>query len=231
MIEAHGLSRRFGSHFALRNLDLVLLAGERVVLLGPNGSGKTTLLRILGMALAPTAGVLHVAGQPVGKNTDLRRMVGLVAHRTGLYDDLTPRENLRFYARLYAVPEPEQRIGTVLEDLGLAAVGDQPVRTLSRGMQQRAALARAILHDPQVLLLDEPETGLDADAQEWLGSLVDRWAALGRAVLMTTHRLDWASRIADRVLMLKAGTMAQAELPTDAAGLAQAYLRSLGELP
>lgn len=211
-------------------MDLALLPGERVVLLGPNGSGKTTLIRILGLALAPSSGVLVVNGVPAGGNgAAARRLLGLVAHRTGLYDDLTPRENLSFYGRLYELDGAQQRIGQVLDDLGLSVVADRPVRTLSRGMQQRAGLARAILHDPLVLLLDEPETGLDAEAQEWLAHLVDGWAAMQRSVLVATHRLDWAGRVADRAVVLKGGVV-ETELSGGGAGLASAYLAALGEV-
>lgn len=197
-------------------------------MLGPNGSGKTTLIRVLALALAPSAGNLEVNGVSTTRDARAaRRAIGLVGHRTGLYEDLTPRENLRFYARLYGVSAAEQRIGEVLGELGLTRVADQTVRTLSRGTQQRAAVARAILHDPQVLLLDEPETGLDADAQEGLAALIGRWTELGRAVLVATHRLDWAGRLADRALVLKEGAI-QAELRPKGEGLAQAYLQALG---
>jgi heme exporter protein A len=182
------------------------------------------------MVLAPTNGTLRLAGESAERPArSARRRVGLVLHRTGLYENLTARENLRFYGRLYEIEELDRRIAAALDELGLSQAGDQLVRTLSRGMQQRAALARAILHDPQVLLLDEPETGLDASAQGWLGSLVSRWSELGRSTVITTHRLDWAEQVADRALMLRSGTL-QPELPVGP-GLRTSYMQALGELP
>lgn len=207
-IEASGLARRYGATLALHGVDLQIRRGERVALLGPNGAGKTTLIRILALSLAPTAGSVRlqgveVAADPVGA----RRQVGLVGHRAGLYEDLSARENLRLYGRLYGVGPLEARIQEVLEEVEVEGVADRPVRTLSRGLLQRVSLARAILHDPPVLLMDEPETGLDRDAQEWLAALVLRWAALERCVLFATHRLDWAARVAERAVVLNAGAI------------------------
>jgi heme exporter protein A len=224
LLQASGLARRFGRSVAVRDVDLELLEGERVVLLGPNGSGKTTLIRLLGLVLPPTAGAITVNGTAVRRDTAAaaRRAIGLVAHRTGLYEDLTARENLRFYGRLYGVPEIENRVSAVLDDVGLGPHANEPVRVLSRGMQQRAALARAILHEPAVLLMDEPETGLDIAAQEWLGDLCKRWARADRAVLVATHHLEWAAAVADRALVLRENRLVR-ELVAPGADLPTAY--------
>jgi heme ABC exporter ATP-binding subunit CcmA len=229
LLEAHGLSRRFGRQAALADVSISLRAGERVALLGPNGSGKTTLIRILGFSLSPTTGSVTLPNQngELGSSA-ARRQIGLVAHRTGLYDELSVADNLRFFARLYGLSSVERRISECAVDLGLTKVLTSSLRTLSRGMQQRAALARAILHEPRILLLDEPETGLDAEAQEWLSALLDRWIASGRTALVATHRLEWAGKLADRAVVLKAGRV-QAELQVQGPALARAYLDAVGE--
>jgi ABC-type multidrug transport system ATPase subunit len=138
-------------------------------------------------------------------------MVGVLSHQTYLYAGLTARENLRFYARLYRLPDAEARITAVLERVGLDGRADDRVGTLSRGLAQRASLARAILHEPRLLLLDEPETGLDDQAQRMLADLIDEWAALGRSLLLTSHRLDWAKALTDRLVVLDRGAIVQAD--------------------
>lgn len=205
---ATGLVRRYGPALALRGVDIRLSRGERVALLGPNGAGKTTLVRVLATALRPTGGSLAIDGvDALRAPSSARCRVGLVGERTYLYGDLTVRENLRFYGRLYGVERIEARIIAVLDEVSAGPLADRPVRTLSRGMQQRAALARAILHEPLVLLLDEPETGLDDLAQRRLADLLSRWAAAGRAVLVASHRLEWAQMVADRAILLRDGVV------------------------
>jgi len=205
-IRAVGISRRYGGALALRDVDLTVQPGERLALTGPNGAGKTTLLRVLATALRPTTGALEIGGvDAVRQPSRARRLIGLVGHQSYLYGDLTPRENLRFYGRLYGVERMEVRISQVLEDAGLEARADEPVRNLSRGMQQRASIARAILHEPRLLLLDEPETGLDEAAQTALGALVADWARQGRSIVLASHRLDWAQALTDRTLVLDHG--------------------------
>jgi len=211
-VQAVGISRRFGGVRALRNVDLTILPGERVALMGRNGAGKTTLIRVLATALRPQAGALWICGtDPVRQPTDARHMVGVLSHQTYLYAGLTARENLRFYARLYRLADAEARITTVLERVGLDQRADDRVGTLSRGLAQRASLARAILHEPRLLLLDEPETGLDDQAQRMLADLIDEWAALGRSLLLTSHRLDWAKALTDRLVVLDRGAIVQAD--------------------
>lgn len=207
-VQAAGLVRRFGGTLALGGVDLTLDRGQRVVLLGPNGSGKTTLIRVLSLALAPHAGALFIDGKDALREpTACRRLVGVVGHRTGLYEDLTARENLRFSGRLYGVTELEEQVERRLVEFGVESIADQPLRTLSRGMQQRVALARAVLHEPLVLLLDEPETGLDEEAQQRLAAQLEALANERRAVLVATHRLEWAARIADQTVVMKQGAV------------------------
>jgi heme exporter protein A len=207
-LEAFGLTRRYGAALALRGIDVSLHHGERVALLGPNGAGKTTLLRVLAGALRPTRGAVCVAGEDLGRSASARRAIGIVGHQTGLYGELTARENLRFFGRLYGVAGLESRIAVILGEVDLVLLADRPVRTMSRGMQQRVSLARAMLHEPAILLLDEPETGLDQSSQERIADLLRAWSAQGRAVLFASHRLEWAESLADRAIVLRAGRIA-----------------------
>lgn len=228
-LQASGLSRRFGSTLALDRVELELARGQRVALLGPNGAGKSTLLRVLSLRLGASAGNLTVGGYDTRRDPNpARYLVGSVGQQLGLYEELTPRENLRLAARLYGVSRAEGRIDDLLHTVGLSQVAEHLVRTLSRGMQQRVALARAVLHEPLVLLLDEPETGLDAQAQRWLAGLMEEWASRGRAVLMATHQLEWAAQVADQTLVMKdgriVGTLGRS---MEGAALAAAYQSAL----
>ena len=205
-IRAVGISRRYGGTLALRNVDLTLDRGERLALTGPNGAGKTTLIRVLATALRPSAGSLSLGGiDAVRHPAYARRIIGVVGHQPYLYGDLSARENLRFYSRLYGLERAGGRIAEVLALVGLDARADEPVRGLSRGMQQRASLARGVLHEPQILLLDEPETGLDEAAQVTLATLIGDWARQGRSIVLASHRLDWAHQLTDRSLALDRG--------------------------
>ena len=205
-LSANGLARRYGSALALRGVDVTLLPGECVALFGPNGAGKTTLIRVLATLLRPNAGSLTVAGRDALRSPGrARRFIGAMGHQTYLYGDLTAVENLRFYGRIYGVAQLDSRIQTVLQEVDILHRANAPVRTLSRGMQQRVSLARAILHQPLVLLLDEPDTGLDDDAQRRLATLIRGWTEHGRSVLFSSHHADWAGSIADRAIVLGQG--------------------------
>ncbi|MGQ9567939.1 MAG: heme ABC exporter ATP-binding protein CcmA [Anaerolineae bacterium] len=209
MIEARGIVKAFGDHVVLRDLDLTVAEGERLALVGPNGAGKTTLMRILATLSRPTRGRCRIAGLDLHTQAlEVRRRIGLVSHQPLLYGDLSAEENLRFYARLYGLPHADRRIGELLEQVGLGARRTTLVRTFSRGMQQRLAIARAILHDPPVLLLDEPDTGLDPHAAERLQAILDELATRGRTVLMTTHQLERGLRMASRIAVLAGGRIA-----------------------
>jgi heme exporter protein A len=181
-------------------------AGERVALAGPNGAGKTTLLRILASMAKPSFGLVRVAGHRLPDQAEqVRRRLGVIAHHPLLYGDLTAEENLRFYARMYGLDEPTARVTTLLERVGLAARQRDLVRTFSRGMQQRLAIARGLLHDPDVLLLDEPYTGLDPAGAQLLDDVVLEWSARGCTILMTTHDLEHGFALAQRTVILARG--------------------------
>jgi heme exporter protein A len=169
-IQVRALTKSFGPHRVLRGVDLAVGPGEFVALLGPNGAGKTTLIRTIATLGRPTAGDVLVNGHSVRGDTGrVRRDLGLVSHQTFLYGDLTAEENLRFYGALYRMAGLDERIDYLLGKVGLSERRRDAVRTFSRGMQQRLSIARAILHDPPILLLDEPDTGLDQQAIRMLG--------------------------------------------------------------
>lgn len=223
MIEARRLIKTFGLKPVLRGLDFHVEHGEFVALVGPNGAGKTTFLRILATLSKPSMGEVRVAGYPLpAQATAVRRRLGVVSHQPLLYGDLTAEENLRFYGRMYAVSKLKRRIEVVLEMVGLNARRRDLVRQFSRGMQQRLAIGRAILHDPEILLLDEPHTGLDQEAAAMLDTLLRDVADRGRTVVMTSHDLTRATDLAERVDILhrgkiaasvRRGEIAPAELP------------------
>ncbi len=209
MISVKKLVKRFGLKTVLRGVDFHVEAGEFVALLGPNGAGKTTFLRILSSLSRPTFGEVSIAGYRLpAQASAVRRRLGVVSHLPLLYGDLTAEENLQFYARMYGLERPDRRIAQVLELVGLAARRRDLVRTFSRGMQQRLAIGRAVLHDPEVMLFDEPHTGLDQDASAMLDSVLREVAARGRTVVMTSHDLARAADLATRFDVLSRGCIA-----------------------
>lgn len=204
LVHVHGLERRFGTVAALRGVDLDVEAGECVLLVGPNGAGKSTLLRTLAGLVRPTRGTVTVAGRDLWRDPSARRAVGFLSHHAFVYDDLTARENLRFAAALHGLDGVESRIDAALDAAGLTRRADATVAGFSRGMLQRLAIARATLHDPALLLLDEPFTGLDAPAGD---ALRERLAALraGRALVCVTHEPSELWTLASRVVVLVGG--------------------------
>lgn len=211
MIEATNISKVFGLRPVLRGVDLTVQPGEFVALFGPNGAGKTTFLRILATLTRPTGGAVRISGHALPRQAAAARAsLGVVSHQPLLYGDLSARENLRFYARMYSLngPQREARIDEVLRAVGLHKREADLVRTFSRGMQQRLAIARAILHEPSVLLLDEPYTGLDQDAAAALDGVLQEVAVRGRTVLMTTHDIARGLALAGRVMILSGGRIA-----------------------
>mgnify|MGYP000043468854 CR=1 FL=1 len=209
MIEVRRLIKRFGLKTVLRGLDFHVERGEFVALLGPNGAGKTTFLRILASLSRPSLGEVRIAGFRLpGQAAAVRRRLGVVSHLPLLYGDLTAEENLRFYGRMYAVPDLDRRVTEVLEMVGLVSRRRDLVRTFSRGMQQRLAIGRAVLHDPDVMLFDEPHTGLDQDASAMLDTVLGEVAARGRTVVMTSHDLARAADLASRFDILSRGVIA-----------------------
>jgi heme exporter protein A len=209
MIKVRRLIKRFGMKTILRGLDFDVQPGEFVALLGPNGSGKTTFLRILASLSHPSLGEVYIAGYRLPHQAAaVRARLGVVSHLPLLYGDLTAEENLRFYGRMYGVLRLDERITTVLEMVGLEHRRRDLVRTFSRGMQQRLAIGRAVLHDPDVMLFDEPYTGLDQDASGMLDDVLRSVAAQGRTVVMTSHDLARAGNLATRFDILSHGVVA-----------------------
>jgi heme exporter protein A len=208
MITVKKLVKRFGLKPVLRGVDFEVQPGEFVALLGPNGAGKTTFLRILASLSRPTLGEVSIAGyQLPNQASQVRARLGVVSHLPLLYGDLTAEENLRFYGRMYGLTDLEQRITEVLEMVGLEARRRDLVRTFSRGMQQRLAIGRAVLHDPDVVLFDEPYTGLDQDASSMLDEVLKTVAVKGRTVVMTSHDLARAEDLATRFDILSRGVI------------------------
>ncbi len=208
MIEVKKLVKRFGLKVILRGLDFSVESGEFVALLGPNGAGKTTFLRILATLSRPSLGHVKVAGHHLPHEAaQVRAKLGVVSHMPLLYPDLTAEENLRFYGRMYGISNMEARISEVLEMVGLDHRRKDLVRTFSRGMQQRLAIGRAVIHDPEVMLFDEPYTGLDQDASEMLDDVLRSVAAEGRTVVMTSHDLARAEDLATRFDILSRGVI------------------------
>jgi heme exporter protein A len=212
-IELRRISKVYDRRSALSGVDLDLRAGEAVALLGANGAGKSTLLSLLSTLLRPTTGTIRY-GRLHGE--EVRRHIGVVAHESMCYGDFTGLMNLAFFAHLYDVPAAEVRAKELLGRVGLGSAADLPVRTYSRGMVQRLALARALIHNPQLLLLDEPSTGLDRGGVELLGTLMAEERARGAILVVTTHDFAAVSEVVDRVVVLRRGKVAvDAPAPTN----------------
>ena len=222
LLVARGIRRSFGRVRVLHGLDLTLAPGEALAVAGPNGAGKSTLLRILAGLMRPTAGEVRVLGRPLaGDGAEARRAIGLLSHQSLLYDDLTLLENLTFAARLYGLPAPAATARAALDAAGLGARLDDSPRRLSRGLLQRAAIARALLHGPRVLLLDEPFTALDAASAERLRHLLHARLAEGLGLVVVTHHLGEVWDLATRVAVMVNGRWVSQE---DRAGPLDAFL-------
>ena len=205
-LEVRGLKKSFGFKPILRGVNLDVSAGERVALLGANGAGKTTLLRILAGLNSPTTGTVCLNGLDIERDAQqIRRLVGFVAHTPYLYDELTALENLRFFCKMYSVRDAKERTRQLIQRVGLERRANERVYTLSRGQVQRLSLARALLHSPQLLLLDEPDTGLDQEGNELLVDILSEHVRQGGAVLFTTHQLERALVLSDTILILSGG--------------------------
>lgn len=211
-IETNALTRRYGGVTVVRGVDLALPAGSKTALLGANGAGKTTLLAMLATLISPTSGTLAIAGHARG-SVALRRSIGVLGHKPMLYEDLSPLENLRFFAGLYEVPDAEARIEALLRQVGLWLRRHERTAILSRGYHQRLALARVLVHDPAVVIADEPETGLDPEGIALLGDLALQQPGL--TVLAATHRIDHIGAWATGIVRLDRGRVAEdtASLP------------------
>jgi heme exporter protein A len=206
-IRFENIDKRYGGLYALRRLTLEVAPGECVVLAGPNGSGKTTLLRIAARLVRPSSGIVTFPSAHKSPAVG-HAPTGFVAHATMVYDELTAEENLTLFARLLGIPDPQTRVGTLLLEVGLVDRRSSLVRTFSRGMRQRVAIARALLHEPSLLLLDEPATGLDPQGAAWLAGTLRRLRDAGCTILMSLHGESNISLLATRGIRLEAGRIA-----------------------
>jgi len=210
LIDIQNLVKAYDLLPVLRQITLQISRGEFVALLGPNGSGKSTLLRMLCGLSRPTAGIIRIGGWELPRESAaVRAQIGLVSHKSLLYDNLSAHENLRFFARLYNLSNDqiEDRIQTLMLQVGLHKRTHDLVRTFSRGMLQRLSIARALLHNPDILLLDEPYTGLDQDASAVLDDLLRSAHADGHTIVMTTHDLNRAATLPTRIVILSRGVI------------------------
>jgi ABC-2 type transport system ATP-binding protein len=215
LIYARGLSKEFGAVKAVQGLDLAIPAGEVFGLLGPNGAGKTTSIRMLSALIAPTAGEAWVAGYRVGEqDTEIRRSVGIITETPGLYEQLSAERNLSFFAQLYDVENVDQQVERYLKMLGLWGRRHDAVGTFSKGMRQKLAIGRALLHEPRVLFLDEPTSALDPEAAMMVREFVEQLRNEGRAIVLCTHNLDEADRLCDRIAIFK-GKLLAVDTPTN----------------
>jgi heme exporter protein A len=222
------LTKRFGSKMVLRGLDFRAHAGELIALVGANGAGKTTLIRVLATLLRPSQGYVHMAGYDLPEGAVyIRRSIGVVLHQPLLYDNLTASENLRYYGRIYGIHNLDGRIDHVLQIMGLVSRRDDLVRTLSRGMQQRLALSRALLHKPQILLLDEPHNGLDQDASILLDEIMNEVVEHGCTVLMTSHDLERVGKLASRVDVIERGMIVASAQHDQISDIIEFYSQSI----
>ena len=230
-IEVNGLSKSYGRTQVLRGLDLKVRWGEVLAILGPNGSGKTTLIKALATLTRPDEGTIRIANLSASQSGErIRRLIGVVTHDTLLYPDLTGYENLTFYARMFRLDSIDERVRRVTEKMGMTSRLDQRVGTLSHGMQKRFSIARALLHDPLVLILDEPESGLDQEALTLLDAVITDREIPARTVLITTHSLERALALADRMAILSGGRIAHEESLKSAepSKMREAYFRYTG---
>jgi heme exporter protein A len=208
VVEARELYKKFGRFTALNNINFTVNKGDFVTIFGPNGAGKTTFLNIAAMVMAPSEGTLLYDGQPANTiDCAARKNIGFISHSTYLYHNLTARENLRFYGKLYGINGLESRIDHQLDAVGLSDRADDESGKFSRGMQQRLTIARAFLHDPAIVLLDEPYTGLDKNASEMLNNVIMTYNSPERAGIMTTHNIEQGYDIATHVAIIRRGKL------------------------
>ena len=212
MIEVKNLTKSFGTLYALRGINLKVARGTFLTIFGPNGAGKTTFLRILATLSRASSGQIFIEGKPLSYQAEaIRQRLGVIGHATFLYDELTALENLSFYGKMYDLDNIADRAGQVLQEVGLGARKHDLVRTFSRGMQQRLSIARAMLHDPDILLLDEPYTGLDQHAAKMLTDWLAKLRSESRTIIMVTHELGSGIALAERAAIFLRGKLAYHE--------------------
>jgi len=230
-IEVQGLTKAFGERYALRGIDLKVNRGECLVVFGPNGAGKTTLVKVISTLVKPSAGRVWLDGIDIRERpAQIRRRISLVSHQTFLYDDLTVYENLRFYGRMYGVPGLEEKIHEVVSWVQLGSRLHDRVGTLSHGLQQRASIARAVIHNPSMVFLDEPEVGLDPQATTVVSDVLGRLNTDNRTVVMTTHNLERGLELGDSYVILDRGRVVYqaARDEIDTGSFKQVYDRCTG---
>jgi heme exporter protein A len=229
VVDVQELTRSFGSRRALAGVSFNLRAGECLAVFGPNGAGKTTLLRVLAGLLSPTSGTATVSGIKLPGGADVRGKVGLISHHTMLYEALSPRENVSFAARLYRSPDIRQRVDDSLRRMSMLERADAPVRSLSRGMQQRVSIARAMVHGPQLVLADEPYSGLDESGARALTELLQDLRSSGTAIIIVTHNLPEGLALASSVAVMARGRFARydASSNVDATSYSRLYREAI----
>lgn len=209
MITVKKLNKRFGKKSVINDLDLEVESGEFLVMFGPNGAGKTTLIKILSTLTKPLSGTVVINGYNINEESiEIRNSIGVLSHNPFLYDDLTLKENLTFYSRMFKLKKDESKIKLLAHEVGLFHRLNDRVGQFSRGMKQRAAVARAILHDPPVLLLDEPFTGLDYKAWGILTDILQKFHGQGKTILLITHNVELGHKIGERLTILVNGKIA-----------------------
>lgn len=229
VLEARKVVKSFGRHLVLRGVDISVGAGDRYFLFGPNGAGKTTLVKVLSGLLKADSGQVLLFGEPLeGDLSAIRARIGVLSHDPYLYGELSAMENLDFFGQLYGVPDRETRARELLKEVGLYARAHDRVGTFSRGMKQRLGLARAMFHDPDLVLLDEPYTGLDLKAASTLERLVRERSGEGKAFLAITHDLGQGLEMATRAGILAGGKLVTEADPTGWDGFTQRYLDEMG---
>jgi heme exporter protein A len=224
-LDAVGLTRSFGARRAVDGVSFELAAGECLALFGPNGAGKTTLLKLLAGLIRPSAGRVSLGGMPLGADASSRARLGFISHNTMLYSALSARENVAFAARLYGVPNPSAEVENSLRLMSMLERADTPVRSLSRGMQQRVSIARAMVHRPRVVLADEPFNGLDESGASALTTLLKELRAGGTSLVIVTHNIAEGLALATAAAVMNRGRfiLRESARSTDAASFAQRY--------
>jgi len=233
VIEVKGVTKVFGRKLILKGIDFAVKEGESLTILGPNGAGKTTLIKLLATLLKPSSGSIRIAGFDIRDSSmQIRRSIGVVGHQTYLYDELTAYENLKFYGNMYDVPNLDERIHHIISEIGLETRLHDRVSTLSRGMQQRLSIARATIHNPPIILLDEPETGLDQHASKMLVEILDALYSNKRTVVMATHNMERGLEIGNHVMILSEGKIAyeESKQSLNLASLREAYQHYTGAI-